>query len=75
MYLLSDFFKFDFPEEYLQIADGSNRQLEIEFKSESNLDDPEYPEGMEMKNMIEIKKCEAHLVYKEEMEDLKESMG
>ena len=25
--------------------------------------------------MIEIKKCGAHMVYEEEMEDLKESMG
>ena len=75
MYLLPNFFKFDFPKEYLQIADGSNRQLEIEFKPKSNPDDPEYPKGMEMKNMIEIKKCGAHMVYEEEMENLKESMG
>ena len=50
-----------FGEEFLQIADGSSCQLEFTFTSQ----DPR----------IEIKKCGAHLVYEEEIEDLKQSMG
>ena len=55
--------RFFFQEEFHQIADGSSCQLEIELIS----NDPR----------IEIKKCGAHMVYEEEMEDLKlkESMG
>ncbi|KAL0010746.1 hypothetical protein SO802_005854 [Lithocarpus litseifolius] len=61
MYLLPKYFKLDFEKELLQIADGSSCQLKIEFKSQ----DPR----------IEIKKSGAHMVYEEEMEDLKQSMG
>ena len=62
MYLLHNYFsKYYFRKKFLQIADGSSCQLEIEFKSQ----DPR----------IEIKKCGAHIVYEEEMEDLKHSMG
>ena len=50
-----------FKVEFLQIADGSSCQLEFTFTSQ----DPR----------IEIKKCGAHLVYEEEFEDLKQSMG
>ena len=50
-----------FGEEFLQIADGSSCQLEFTFASQ----DPR----------IEIKKCGVHLVYEEEIEDLKQSMG
>nr|POE67007.1 tmv resistance protein n [Quercus suber] len=48
-----------FPKEFLQKADGSSFQLAIGFDSF----DPE------------IKKCGAHMIYEEEMEDLKQSMG
>ena len=61
MYLLPNFFKLNFGKEFLQIANGSSCQLEIEFQSW----DPRK----------EIKKCGAHVVYKEEMEYLKQSMG
>ena len=62
MYLLPNYFsKYYFRKKFLQIADGFSCQLEIEFKSQ----DPR----------IEIKKCGAHLVYEEEIEDLKQSMG
>ena len=61
MYLLPNYFKLYFPKEFLQIADGSSCQFEIEFKSQ----DPR----------IEIKKCGAHMVDEEEMEDLKRRMG
>ena len=61
MYLLPNFFRFFFRKELLQIADGSSCQLEIEFIA---------GEG----SMMEIKKCGAHMVYEEEMEDLKQSM-
>ena len=65
MYLLPNYLRriFFTPEGFLQIADGSSCQLEIELKSR----DPR----------IEIKKCGAHMVYEKEMEDLKlkESMG
>ncbi|KAL4626531.1 hypothetical protein ACB092_05G103400 [Castanea dentata] len=63
MYLCPNYlFKFYSPKEFYQIADGSSCQLEIVFKPNHT-------------SMIEIKKCGAHMVYEEEMEDLKESMG
>ena len=61
MYLLPNYFTLYFQKEFHHIADGSNCQLEVEFKSW----DPR----------IEIKKCGAHVVYEEEMEDLKEKHG
>ncbi|XP_050286575.1 TMV resistance protein N-like [Quercus robur] len=61
MYLLPNFFINLNSKEFLQIADGSSCQLEIEFRS--------------WNRSIEIKKCGAHMVYEEEMEDLKQSMG
>ncbi|XP_050286579.1 disease resistance protein RUN1-like isoform X3 [Quercus robur] len=60
MYLLPNYFRSFFRKGIFQIADGSSCQLEIEFQSR----DPR----------IEIKKCGAHMVYEEEMEDLKQSM-
>ncbi|XP_030971304.1 disease resistance-like protein DSC1 isoform X2 [Quercus lobata] len=68
MYLLPNFFEHSFPKKSFQIADGSSCQLAIEFK-------PLGPDSREVKNMIEIKKCGAHVVYEEEMEDLKQSMS
>ena len=62
MYLLPNYLQGFFQKEFLQIANGSSCLLEIEFKSE----DP---------SMMEIKKCGAHVVCEEEMEDLKQSMG
>ena len=64
MYLLPNFLRrYSFLEKFHQIADGSSCQLEIELESNNP--------------RIEIKKCGAHMVYEEEMEDLKlkESMG
>lgn len=62
MYLRRNFFSQDhFQKELLQIADGSSCQLEIEFRCRDR--------------RIEIKKCGAHMVFEEEMEDLKRSMG
>ena len=62
MYLLPNSLQYFSRKEFLQIANGSSCLLEIEFKSE----DP---------SMMEIKKCGAHVVCEEEMEDLKQSMG
>ena len=62
MYLDRNFFKLRYPEEFLNIADGPSCQLEIEFESY----DP---------SMMEIKKCGAHVVNEEEMEELIHSMG
>uniref|UniRef100_A0A7N2LPY1 ADP-ribosyl cyclase/cyclic ADP-ribose hydrolase n=1 Tax=Quercus lobata TaxID=97700 RepID=A0A7N2LPY1_QUELO len=62
VYLLPNYLQGFFQKEFLQIANGSSCLLEIEFKSE----DP---------SMMEIKKCGAHVVCEEEMEDLKQSMG
>ncbi|KAL0010740.1 hypothetical protein SO802_005848, partial [Lithocarpus litseifolius] len=64
IYLLPNYFKLLNGKGLLQIADGSSCQLEIEFK----------PHGLHL-NLMEIKKCGAHMVYEEEMEDLKQSMG
>ena len=58
MYLLPNYLTLYFQKEFLQIADGSSCQLEIEFIGN-----------------IKIKKCGAHMVYEEEMEDLKQSIG
>uniref|UniRef100_A0A7N2LQH1 ADP-ribosyl cyclase/cyclic ADP-ribose hydrolase n=1 Tax=Quercus lobata TaxID=97700 RepID=A0A7N2LQH1_QUELO len=64
MYLVPDcFIKIYASTEFLhQIADGSSCQLEIEFK-------PFDP------SVMEIKKCGAHVIYEEEMEDLIHSLG
>ena len=85
MYLHPNYF---FEEEFLQIADGSSCQLEIVFQPGvyekemmgSDMMDIENTIGIreriEIKNIkIEIKKCGAHVVYEEEIEDLKQSMG
>ncbi|XP_050256704.1 disease resistance protein RPV1-like isoform X2 [Quercus robur] len=83
MYLLPN----SFQKEFLQIADGSSCQLEIEFKPTYfafpfQKEFHQIADGsscriaeIEFKNSIEIKKCGAHMVYEEEMEDLKQSRG
>ena len=64
-YLLPNNLEYHSPNEFLQIArqiaDESSCQLEIEFIVENG-------------SMMEIKKCGAHVVHEEEMEDLKQSM-
>ena len=81
MYLLPNcYFKF------LQIVDGSSCQLEIVFQPRVYEKEMMGPNRREIKNTlrklieiknikIEIKKCGAHVVYEEEIEDLKQSMG